>query len=224
MTNARFGEQAEFYLNLAMLARQLPWLTPLQHREITDMAFLTALFYGPDLLKSGCGTRAVFNDLTSIHLYRQLEPYKPEVAREALATWERHLDIITAPLVITAMVDTDWSDDQRERMAKTLLELLPQRVWQLPPTRVQYPGPTFCRNQTFWPVDGSLPDLALFVTQHSFLIFNIMEMTDAELQEWWQAPASQWSDDPGSPVYKSGFHKLKEFITKVQWTNDEAER
>jgi hypothetical protein len=109
-------------------------------------------------------------------------------------------------------------------MANTLLQLLPQRVLQLPPTRVQYPGPAFCHNLAFWPADGSLPDPAQFITQNSFLIFNIMEMTDADLREWWEAPASQWSDDPASPVYKAGFHQLREFTAKIQWTNDEAER
>ena len=68
VNNARFGEQAEFYLNLALLSRQLPWLSLQNHGEITDMAFISALFYGPDLLKSCMGTTAVFNDLTSMLL------------------------------------------------------------------------------------------------------------------------------------------------------------
>ena len=52
VTNARFGETAEYFLNLAMLARQLPWLSPLQHRQISDMALISALFMGLTFLKA----------------------------------------------------------------------------------------------------------------------------------------------------------------------------
>ena len=223
-TNARFGETAEYFLNLSMLARQLPWLSPLQHRQISDMAFISALFYGPDLLKSSLGARAVYNDLSSMLRYRQLRNRMPQVAEEALSTWDRHLDSLTGPHVITALVDDDWSDGQRQGVARALLQLLPHRVLQLPPSRVQYPGPGFCRNPAFWPVDDSLPVLFQFVTGESFLIFNILEVTDEELREWLEAPVREWSDSINSPHYKRAYHTLKLFAQKTDYTNDAAER
>ena len=188
------------------------------------MAFISALFYGPGLLKSSMGSRAVYNDLSSMQHFRQLRPFMPEVARVALATWNRHLDFLTPQHIITALVDDDWSNGQRKEMARVLLELLPHRVRHLPPTRVQYPGPLFCTNEMFWPADDSLPLLAQFVTGDSFLILNIMECTDAELQEWLEAPVTEWSDDSNSPHYKTAFHTLKLFAQKVHYTNDAAER
>ena len=53
INNARFDEQAKFYLNLALLSRQLPWFSHDNHRDKTDMAFISVLFYWPDQIK-GC--------------------------------------------------------------------------------------------------------------------------------------------------------------------------
>ena len=34
VTNARFGEPANYYLTIALLSNQLPWLTPAQSQEV----------------------------------------------------------------------------------------------------------------------------------------------------------------------------------------------
>ena len=148
----------------------------------------------------------------------------PEVAAEALKTWNRHLDFITPQHIITALVCDDFSDDQRAGLARALLELLPARVVQLPPIRVAYPGHNFSTNDVFWPADNALPDLHQFVTGDSFLIPNIMELTSADLQAWLEAPVAEWSDDRDSPHFKFAFWVVKEFAAKVQFTNDAAER
>ena len=187
VSNARFGEPAQYYINLALLSNQLPWqLTPEESREVNTMALLSALFYGPGLLKSALGTDAVYNDLASIINFRQLRPIMPEIATEALNTWERHLDYLTPQLVVLALVCDKFSPEERNTLARALLTLLPSRDWDLPPTRVSYPGPNFTKTDNFLPSDNTMPDLGQFVTLDSFLIFNILQTSDEVLQEWQQ--------------------------------------
>ena len=224
VTNARFLEPAEYYVKFGLLAPQLPWLTPEERREVADMAFISAVLYGPGFLKSPLGLSAAFNDLSSIKSFRLLRPYMPEAAAEGLATWERHLDYLTPPHIVTALCDDNWSEEQRKGLARALLELLPQRQLILPPGRVSYPGPHFCTNDVFWPADGSLPVLAQFATLHSFLIPNILEIPTESLQDWFQSPVLQWSDNPRSPFYKEAFHQIKMWAQKAEYTNDCCER
>ena len=155
------------------------------------MSLVCAVFYGPLFLKSPLLARASYNDLSSISHYRQLRPLFPEVARVALETWGRHLDYLTPQHIVWSLVNEDFSDSQREGLAQALLALLPQRVNPLPPGPVLPPGGRgghFCLDDRIWPVDGTLPALAQFAGEESFLAFNILELTDDDLQEWLTSP------------------------------------
>ena len=66
VSNARFMQPADYYITMELLSRQLNILTPDEKTEVTEMAFISALFYGPGFLKSSVGSRASFNDLSSI--------------------------------------------------------------------------------------------------------------------------------------------------------------
>ena len=162
VTNARFMEKATYFIKLQLLAQQLEWLTAEDKRKIGDMAFISAVFYGPSFLQSNQGSRAVGLDLSSIHHFRQLRSYMPGVAEAVLNLWNRHLDYLTPEHVVTALVDDEWNDTPREEMARALLRLIPNRVNPLPPRPVIYPGPGFATNDNFWPQDG-LPDIAQFI-------------------------------------------------------------
>ena len=61
------------------------------------------------------------------------------------------------------------------------------------------------------------------MTLDSFLPFNIMELTDEDLREWWQAPVSQWSDNIASPDYKMAFTATKVMASRLDVTNDNVE-
>ena len=224
VTNARFMEPAEYYLKLGLLAPQLPWLNPAERREVSDMAFISGVIYGPSFLKCYLGLQAAYNDLSSMQHFRHLRPFMPVAAAEGLATWERHLDYITPPHIITALCDDNWDDKQRLGLAEALLKLLPEREHNLPPARVAYPGPHFCTEDVFWPEDGSLPVLSQFATLQSFLIPNIVELSDEALQAWLEAPIQEWSDNPRSPFYKEAFHQIQVFAKRCQYTNDCCER
>lgn len=224
VSNARFMQPAEYYITLELLSRQINFLSNDQKKEVSDMAFICALFYGPGFLKCSMGSSAAFNDLTSMMNYRNLRNYMKPAADEALATWNRHLDFLTPQHIVASLLCDDFSDEQREGLASALLDLLPLRNHNLPPTRVTYPGPNFAINDAFWPTNDNLPRLSQFATLDSFLIFNILEISDIHLQEWWETPVDQWIDDENSPNYKSGFHQLKVFVSFHQYTNDAAER
>ena len=58
---------------------------------------------------------------------------------------------------------------------------------------------------------------SLIIQVESFLIFNILETSDENLQDWLSSPLVDWDD-------KMAFKELREFATKTQYTNDGAER
>ena len=150
VTNARFGEPAQYYLDIALLSTQIPWLTQEQRQEVKTMSFIAALFYGPGFLQSPLGANAPFNDLQSIVQFRKLRDFMPAVANEALATWERHLDYLTPELVVLGLACEKMPVDQKNAIARELLSLLPNRPVDLPPSRVTYPGPNFAKGDHFF--------------------------------------------------------------------------
>ena len=212
------------FLKLQLLSTQLAWLTTEDKKKIGDMALISALFYAPSFLQSAVGLMSVGLDLQSISHFRQLRQYMPQVAEAVLSLWNRHLDFITPQHIITVLLDEDWNNQAREGVAQRLLQLLPNRVNPLPPTRVAYPGPGFASNDNFWPPPPSLPDLDQFVSEESFLIFNILEISDQQLQDWLSSPINEWVLDVNSPHYKAAYHQLHVFVTNSQYTNDSAER
>ena len=150
VTNARFGEPVQYYLDIALLSTQIPWLTQEQRQEVKTMSFIAALFYGPGFLQSPLGANAPFNDLQSIVQFRKLRDFMPAVANEALATWERHLDYLTPELVVLGLACEKMPVDQKNAIARELLSLLPNRPVDLPPSRVTYPGPNFAKGDHFF--------------------------------------------------------------------------
>ena len=221
--NARFGQRAQLYLTIKLLERQLNFLTREQHQEVSTMAVICGLLYGPGFLKSPLLARASFNDLSSISHFRQLEQFYPEASRAALDLWERHLDYLTPQHIPWSLVNDDFTEEERQSLANALLRLLPHRVRHMPPARVSYPGPIFSRNPHFWSQDGSLPSLELLAGPESFLIFNIAEVSDQDLREWLEAPVDQWSSDRQSPNYKFAYDVTEVMATKFHADNDNAE-
>ena len=106
-----------------------------------------------------------------------------EAARVALNTWQHHLDFLTAPHITWSLTNDDFSTEERQTLADSLLARLDERVLDLPPSRVQYPGPNYPWNEIFWPVDGSLPPLDQFVTVESFLVFNQLQVSNQDLRD-----------------------------------------
>ena len=117
-----------------------------------------------------------------------------------------------------------FSFEQKNGLARELLSLLPSRVRVLPPTRVSPPGPNFTSSDTFLPVDNTMPDLSRLATGNSFLIFNILDITDEDLTDWLSSPADRWSSDQNSPDFCAGFAMLKCFADNTPFVNDAAER
>ena len=127
-------------------------------------------------------------------------------------------------LIVLALVCKKFSVEQKNGLARQLLSLLPSRVRVLPPTPVSPPGPNFTSSDTFLPVDNRMPDLSRLATGNSFLIFNILDITDEDLTDWLSSPADRWSSDQNSPDFCAGFAMLKCFAENTPFVNDAAER
>ena len=69
--NARFDQRANIYLTMELLSYQLTFLTEEQVQEVSTMALLSALLIGPPYLKARLLAKASYNDLKSIHNFRQ---------------------------------------------------------------------------------------------------------------------------------------------------------
>ena len=69
-----------------------------------------------------------------------------------------------------------------------------------------------------------MPDLSRLVTGNSFLIFNILDITDEDLTDWLSSPADRWSSDQHSLDFCAGFAMLKCFAENTPFVNDAAER
>ena len=168
---------------MELLSRRLLFLSPEHRLEITNMSLISALFYGPDYLKSLLLACASFNDLTSIQNFRQLYRLMPEgnclkdTAMVAPNTWERHLDYITGSRITWSLLNDDFSEEERQVLADALLARLDERVIDLPDP-VSWPR---LLPERFWPADGSCTALEQFVTLESFLAFNVLQLTDQEV-------------------------------------------
>ena len=109
-----------------------------------------------------------------------------EAARVALNTWQRHLDFLTAPHIPWSLTNDDFTVEERQTLADSLLARMDERVLDLPPSRVQYPGPNLAWDERFWPLDDSLPPLDQFVNRESYLVFNQLDFSNQELRDFLQ--------------------------------------
>ena len=76
------------------------------------------------------------------------------------------------------------------------------------------PGPDFCNGETYW--ENGRPSLATFTSRHSFLLFELLGQEPADLA-WLEEEPSEW-------MRYDSYKKAYEYVTKLQVTNDVAER
>ena len=122
-------------------------------------------------------------------------------------------------LDIFCLADGEVNDDQKEEVAKSLLQVKKTSdVGQFPPGdgKIIVPGPDFVNNSDYWAPDGSLPGLQLFVGRESWLLFHYLGITE-QAEQWLEDKAANWN------TYES-FRKFEQFVTKLISVNDPAER
>ena len=73
-----------------------------------------------------------------------------------------------------------------------------------------------CHQEQFWPKDGSLPSLSSLVGPRTWLLFNLLQLDEAELL-WLTLPSNVWLDH-------LGFTKLSQFLSSLEVVNDAGER
>ena len=190
---ARFIQRAIYYITIKLLSRQLTFLTtPELRREVDEMAIFCALFYGPDFLRCYVSSRASYNTLCSIRNLRLFRQFFPVSAEASLHCWNRHLNYLSPQLITFALMDEEIGNDERERLAQAILAVSDQRELEMPPSPVTVPSPNFALSDRFWPADGSIPHLDMFVTADSFLVFNILNHTTEQLWAWMERPIVEW--------------------------------
>ena len=73
-----------------------------------------------------------------------------------------------------------------------------------------------CHQEQLWPKDGSLPSLSSLVGPRTWLLFNLLQLDEAELL-WLTLPSNVWLDH-------LGFTKLSQFLSSLEVVNDAGER
>ena len=131
---------------------------------------------------------------------------QPKLAFQCLQSCYRHLWYLTPQLVIFALCDKDTDIGEKEEMAKKLFSI-PR------PEKINLGKPTF--PQVLFGADGTTPKLSTFVTEKSWLLFDLLELKDS--QEWLQTPPTMWE-------MFSDYRKLMEYLVNVSVVNDLVER
>lgn len=133
----------------------------------------------------------------------------------ALQKRERHLNFFSPELVIFAIFDDLLPTGEREAMAKKLFSYRQQFI---PGERLIHqlsvPGPYFCTGDAFW-LDGR-PSLATFVNGRSFLLWELLNHSQAKLA-WLNQPANIWEQS-------AAYGELHFCVNNLCVVNDPAER
>ena len=148
------------------------------------------------------------NDLVAIHQMRVYSKYNQAVAETCLESWKRHTWYLAEELVVLCLADA--SCPFRDAVAAALLQQDVLEVIQ--PRKPKLPQ----LEDDLWPTDGSLPSLAQFVGPRSYLIFDLLGFSPAEM-DWLKFPCTDWER-----FY--GYQKFVNFASKVAVVNDAGER
>ena len=160
------------------------------------------------------------NLLKAVCHLRELKkmPEFAELAVAALSKREGNIQMLSHELCVFELfnVNTITSSYQSRRdMAVALRSWLPS--WEPGNFLVNsyyVPGPDFCNGETYW--ENGNPSLATFTSRHSFLLFELLGLEPADLA-WLEVEPSEWMEH-------NSYRKAYEYVTKLQVTNDIAER
>ena len=109
-------------------------------------------------------------------------------------------------MVVTALVDEDLNNEEREEMAKVLFNT--PRDFNIQMGKPVFP--VLKRN-----VGNTRPVMSSFIGSNSWLLFDLLQLND--VQEWLLEPCETWITYPA-------YQKLSNFVRNMVCTNDGAER
>ena len=203
--HARWLSKAIYNMKLVLLFGQFS-MDEKEMAEIAMIAEFVGLFYMKAFFKVPLPSAAPYTDLIFMSDMVKYRMVQPKLAFQCLQSCYRHLWYLTPQLVIFALCDKDTDIGEKEEMAKKLFSI-PR------PEKINLGKPTF--PQVLFGADGTTPKLSTFVTEKSWLLFDLLELKDS--QEWLQTPPTMWE-------MFSDYRKLMEYLVNVSVVNDLAER
>lgn len=204
--HARFMGKSIYLLKIFLLSQAFP-LTHQEAQRITRLVGYAVHLYGRYFLSAPLATAAPRHDITlwyDLQLYRQHDQL---IATAALTSMRRHLWYLCPELVILALFDDGTPTEDKQLMAVVLLTTPRPLVF-----RRGKPGqPHF--NAVAALLTDERPSLADFITERSWLLFDLLGLAAT----WLQEHPSLWSDD-------EEYEHAKRFCTDLTVVNDPAER
>ena len=144
------------------------------------------------------------NDLSLIIDMLSFSSYDQEVSEAALSKLKNHLDYLNPHHIIVSLVDIKLDATNREMVAKELLKFKRPDSFKL-----GYP-----KAADFKSFDKTKLKLAHFVNSESYLLFELLDITDLE---WLKDNCEKWPQN-------ADYLKLRDFVMHSEITNDPAER
>ena len=203
--HARWMSKAIYNLKLRLLSEQFD-LDTKQQEDVKIIAEFCGLFYVKAFLKCPLPCSAPRNDLVFMSEVLHWRLLHPRLAFTVLKSCYVHLWYLTPQMVVVSLLDEGYTADEREAMALQLYYT--ERSESVEIGKPKFP-------EINWKADGSPPDLKSFISSKSWLIFDLLGLTNS--QEWLQTPCSLWD-------MFSDFRKFKEFCVNLTVVNDLAER
>ena len=176
VSRARFLQMCKYYLIMYLLldtAGMQQLLSRDECEEVKTMAVYVALHYLPAMCQAKYSAASPHNLITNIYNLRLVREESPVAAAVALAKWEQHLNWLSPELVVFAIFHPGMAAGEREEMARKLYSF--RDGWQpgqRPIYPIQVPGPNFTNGQAWWP-DGQRPSLSSFITERSYLLWEV---------------------------------------------------
>ena len=209
--HARFMGRCLYVLKIFLLLNLFP-LSFQKKTSLKKIADFIILFYVKYFLSSRLSTAAPRLDLSFIYdmkcYSKLLSPtYQRKITDQAINSAKRHLWYLRPEQVILALFDPGTSEQEKEALAAALRSFLRPDVFEK-------------GKPDFRPVLDKLtddkPSLSVFVTERSWLVFHLLEVSPAELV-WLEFPASTWEH------YES-YRSLRDYLQDMEVVNDAAER
>ena len=213
--HARFMMQAIYSLKIKLLSKQVTILTKDEKDQVSIVAEFVGLFHVFWFLKCPITSSAPSLQLQSIMQMKRYKKHRPQISDLVLESMKNHLWHITEQSVVTALVDEDLPDREREALGKSLFNT--KKPKQFVPKQPKFPD-IFDVNfhpTRLW-MSGQVPQLCKFVGPYSWLLFSKLDLSEVEC-EWLQLDPAHWK-------LMSGYKKLKEFVENTTIVNDPAER
>ena len=204
--HARFMGKSLYLLKIFLLRHVFP-LTPLEQTRIKRLVAFVVRIYARYFLSAPLALAAPRHDITLWYDLQTYLQFDQDIARAAITSVRRHLWYLCPQLVVLALFDSFTSIQEKQAMARALLNTRRPRQFNL-----GKPGqPGF--NPVAAHLQGNQPLLGAFVTEQSWLLFSLIESQ----AEWLH-------DDPNTWLDNDDYFRCQALCQDMEVVNDAAER